>query len=155
MSLKFNPFTGKFDIVNDQPVLGTMAAQDQDSVSITGGTITAELVNATLTGTITEDVFTITDGASFEIDPENGSIQLVTLGDDRTPKATNFQEGQSVLLMIDDGSAHSINWGDSTFGGSGVIWASGTPPVLSTSGYTSVVLWKVGLQVYGARVGNA
>jgi hypothetical protein len=85
------------------------------------------LTNKTLTdpaliGTITEDVYTITDGAAFEIDPGNGSVQLITLGASRTPKATNFASGESITLMVDDGSAYTLTWTDATFGGSGVVW---------------------------------
>jgi hypothetical protein len=109
----------------------------------------------TIVGTIVEDVFTITDGAAFEINPANGSIQLITLGASRTPKATSFLAGQSVTLMVDDGSAFTLTWTDSTFGTGGVSWQSGggTAPVLATTGYTSIVFWKVGSQVYGAKVG--
>jgi len=119
------------------------------------------LTNKTLTdpaiiGTILEDVYTITDGAAFEIDPGNGSIQLITLGASRTPKATNFVAGESVTLMVDDGTAYTLTWTDATFGGSGVVWKtdSGSAPTLNTTGYTVIVLWKVSTQVYGARVGN-
>jgi hypothetical protein len=127
-----------------------------------GTTDTQTLTNKTLTdpaiiGTILEDVFTITDGAAFEVDPSNGSIQLITLGANRTPKATNFAAGESVTLMVDDGTARTITWTDATFGSGGVIWETnkGTAPTLATSGYTTIVLWKVGSQVYGARVGDA
>jgi hypothetical protein len=120
------------------------------------------LTNKTLTdpaiiGTVVEDVYTITDGAAFEIDPSNGSIQLITLGASRTPKATNFIAGEAITLMIDDGTAYTLTWTDATFGGSGVVWKTdnGSAPTLNTSGYTAVVLWKVNSQVYGARVGNA
>ncbi len=120
------------------------------------------LTNKTLTdpaiiGTILEDIFTITDGAAFEIDPSNGSIQLITLGASRTPKATNFANGESVTLMVDDGSAYTLTWTDSTFGGTGVVWKTnaGAAPTLNTTGYTVIVLWEVGGQVYGARVGDA
>jgi hypothetical protein len=127
-----------------------------------GTTASVTLTNKTLTdpaiiGAITEDIYTITDGAAFEIDPGNGSIQLITLGASRTPKATNFAAGESVTLMVDDGSAYTLTWTDSTFGGSGVVWKTdgGVAPTLNTSGYTVIVLWKVSTQVYGARVGNA
>lgn len=127
-----------------------------------GETATATLTNKTLTdpaiiGTILEDVYTISDGAAFEIDPGNGSVQLITLGASRTPKATNFAAGEAVTLMVDDGTAYTITWTDATFGGSGVVWKtnSGVAPTLNTSGYTVIVLWKVGTQVYGARVGDA
>lgn len=130
--------------------------------TLVGRATTDTLTNKTLTdpaiiGTILEDIYTITDGAAFEIDPGNGSIQLITLGASRTPKATNFANGESVTLMVDDGTAYTLTWTDATFGGSGVVWKtdSGSAPTLNTSGYTAIVLWKVGGQVYGARVGNA
>jgi len=115
------------------------------------------LSNPAIVGAILEDIFTITDGAAFEIDPGNGSIQLITLGANRTPKATNFANGESVTLMVDDGSAYTLTWTDATFGGSGVVWKTdgGNAPELNTTGYTVMVLFKVGGQVYGAGVGDA
>lgn len=115
------------------------------------------LTDPVITGTILEDIFTITDGAAFEIDPSNGSVQLVTLGASRTPKATNFVNGESITLMVNDGTAYTLTWSDATFGGSGVVWKtnSGSAPTLNTTGFTVIVLWKVGGQVYGARVGDA
>lgn len=115
------------------------------------------LTDPAITGTILEDIFTITDGAAFEIDPGNGSIQLVTLGANRTPKATNFANGEAVTLMVDDGTAYTLTWTDATFGGSGVVWKTdgGVAPTLNTTGYTVIVLFEVGGQVYGARVGDA
>lgn len=131
------------------------------STTIVGTDTTQTLTNKTLTdpaiiGTILEDVYTITDGAAFEIDPGNGSIQLITLGASRTPKATNFAAGEAVTLMVDDGSAYTLTWSDTTFGTSGVVWKtdSGSAPTLNTTGYTVIVLWKVSTQIYGARVGN-
>jgi archaellum component FlaG (FlaF/FlaG flagellin family) len=114
------------------------------------------LIDPAITGTILEDVYTIVDGAAFEIDPGNGSIQLITLGASRTPKATNFAAGEAITLMVDDGSDYTITWTDATFGGSGVVWFtdSGVAPTLATTGYTTIVLWKVSTQVYGARVGD-
>lgn len=120
--------------------------------TFTGG---ASITNLTLTGTPVEDVFAITDGAAFEVDPANGSIQTITLGASRTPKATNFQAGQGVTLMVDDGTAYTITWTDSTWGTGGVKWAGGSAPTLATTGYTVIEFWKVGTQVYGALVGSA
>ena len=137
----------------------SFASAGTGDVTTTG---TQTLTNKTLTdpaiiGTILEDVYTISDGAAFEIDPGNGSVQLITLGASRTPKATNFAAGESVMLMVDDGSAYTLTWTDSTFGGSGVVWKTdgGVAPTLNTTGYTAIVLWKVSTQVYGARVGDA
>lgn len=107
------------------------------------------ITNLSLVGTLTEDVYTITDAAGFAIDPTNGSIQLVTLGASRTPTQANWASGQGVTLMINDGSAFTITW--TTIG---VVWAGGSAPTLATSGYTVVELWKVSSTVYGALVGN-
>lgn len=155
--------TKKTVVVHDGTTAGGVPlAKASDLTSYATLTTAQTLTNKTLTdpaivGTILEDVFTITDGAAFEIDPGNGSIQLITLGASRAPKATNFAAGESVTLLVDDGSAFTLTWTDATFGGSGVAWKtnSGSAPTLNTTGYTVIVLWKVGTQIYGARVGNA
>ena len=114
---------------------------------------TETFTNKTLTGT-KETVFAITDGAAFEINPANGGIQTITLGANRTPAATNFTAGQSVTLMIDDGSAYAITW--STVNPTWVgATATGSAPTLATSGYTIIEFWKVGSTVYAAYVGVA
>ncbi|TXH53658.1 MAG: hypothetical protein E6Q97_12680 [Desulfurellales bacterium] len=106
----------------------------------TGSTQMPTFANTTVT------VFTITDGASVDISPANGEIQLWTLGANRTPVSpTAFSAGQYVTLMIDDGTAYTITWTSVA-----VTWLpDGTPPTLRTSGYTLVVLWKAGSTIYG------
>ena len=100
---------------------------------------------------VKEGVFTITDGA-VNLDPNNGSIQLWTLGASRTPGQANWATGQSITLMIDDGAAYAVTW--STLA---VVWKTGggTAPTLNTTGFTIITLWKVGTTIYGARVGDA
>jgi len=117
-------------------------------------TTTGSFKDPAITGTILEEVYTISDGVAFEVDPSNGSVQLITLGASRTPKATNFAAGEAVTLMIDDGTAYTLTWTDTTWGASGVVWTGGSAPTLATSGYTVVQFWKVGTQVYGAYVGD-
>lgn len=132
------------------------ATAGNGDVTLTGA---QTLTNKTLTdpaiiGTILEDVYTITDGAAFEVDPGNGSIQLITLTASRTPKCTNFVAGESVTLMINDGTAYTITWTDATWGSGGVKWKGGTAPTLATTGYSVIQFWKVSTQVYGASVGD-
>jgi hypothetical protein len=125
------------------PITGTLA-------TLAG---TETFTNKTITGT-KETVFTITDGAAFEINPANGGIQTITLGANRTPAATNFTAGQSVTLMIDDGAAYAVTW--STVNPTWVgATATGSAPTLATSGYNIIELWKVGSTIYAAFVGVA
>lgn len=133
--------------------LGTAATMTGPSGTIVGTTDTQTLTSKTFTG-FTETVFAITDGAAFEIAPNNGTIQTITLGASRTPKSTNFAAGQSVTLMVNDGSAYTLTWTDATFGTGGVIWVGNTAPTLATTGFTVIELWKASSQVYGALVGN-
>jgi hypothetical protein len=112
--------------------------------------LTLDTIDPVIIGTIVENVFTITDGASVDIDPSDGSVQLWTLTASRTPVApTSWSAGQGITLQIDDGSAYAITW--TTMG---VVWAGGTAPTLATTGYTVVELWKVGTTIYGALVGD-
>jgi hypothetical protein len=100
----------------------------------------------------TETVFAVVDAAGAVLDPNNGSIQTWTLGASRTPTQANWAAGQSITLMIDDGTAYTVTW--TTIG---VVWETngGSAPTLATTGYTVIVLWKVGTTIYGARVGDA
>lgn len=156
-TFSFVTLTGTETLTNKTIAYGSNTLTDVVGVSATQTLTNKTLTDPAIIGTILEDVFTITDGAAFEIDPGNGSVQLITLGAARTPKATNFAAGEAITLMVDDGSAYTITWTDATFGGSGVVWKTdgGVAPTLNTTGYTVIVLWKVGTQVYGARVGDA
>jgi len=122
-----------------------------------GTTDTQTLTNKTLEKAIlndgyTEEVFAITDGTTVNLDPNNGSIQTWTLGANRTPGQANWDAGQSITLLIDDGTARTITW--TTLA---VVWKTngGNAPTLLTTGFTVIVLWKVGTTIYGARVGDA
>ena len=86
--------------------------------------------------------------AGAEIDPGNGTIQRWTLGANRTPVATNFLDGESVVLYIADGTAYAVTW--STIG---VVWVGGSAPTLPTTGYGVIVLTKNNGTVYGKYVG--
>ena len=125
-----------------------------NAVTATG---TQTLTNKTMNGVVlndgyTEEVFAIADGTTVNLNPNNGSIQTWTLGANRTPGQANWAAGQSITLLIDDGTARTITW--TTLA---VVWKTdgGVAPTLNTTGFTVIVLWKVGTTIYGARVGDS
>lgn len=117
-----------------------------DAQTLTSKTVT----NLIFDGNYTEDVYAIVDGASVDLDPANGTVQTWTLGASRSPTATSFASGQSITLMIDDGTAYAVTWPSVTWKTNG-----GTAPTLNATGITAIQLWKVSTVLYGARVGDA
>jgi hypothetical protein len=107
------------------------------------------LSGATLNDGYTEEVYAVVDAAGVAISPTNGSIQTWTLGASRTPTAGTWAAGQSLTLMINDGTAFTVTWTSI-----GVVFVGGSAPTLATTGFTAIQLWKVGTTVYGALVGN-
>lgn len=138
----------------------TGTASAQSLAVVVGGTTLATFgasggftidTGAVFSKDIKEAVYTITDGTSVDLNPANGTLQVWTLGASRSPTASNFADGQSMTLMIDDGSGWAISSWPS------VTWKTGggVAPTLNTTGYTAIVLWKAGSTLYGARVGDA
>jgi hypothetical protein len=125
-------------------------ANVDDTSNVTERAATATLTNKTIQGT-RETVHAITDGAAFEIDPANGGIQTITLGASRTPKATNFQSGHSMTLMV-AATTDTITWTDATLN---PTWIGGSPPSLSSTQQTVISLWEVGSTIYGSLIGYA
>lgn len=143
-----------------------LVALQIDNVNLNGNTVSATNTNGSLTLTpngtgavvvagdatfakgIKETVFALT-GTTPVLDPSNGTVQTWTLTGNSTP-TDSFAAGESMNLMIDDGTAYSVTWPS-------VVWKSGGgfPPVFNATGFTAIILWKVGTTLYGARVGDA
>jgi hypothetical protein len=120
--------------------------------TLTNKTLTAPTITgAILNDGYTEEVFAVT-GTTPALSPTNGSIQTWTLTANSTPTAGTWAAGQSLTLMVDDGTAYTITWTSLA-----VTWKTnaGVAPTLNTTGVTAIQLWKVGSVIYGARVGNA
>jgi hypothetical protein len=123
--------------------------------TLVGRATTDTLTNKTMSGVVlndgyTEEVFAVT-GTTPALSPTNGSIQTWTLSGASTPTAGTWAAGQSITLMVDDGSAFTITWSSLA-----VTWTTGggVAPTLATTGYTVISLWKVGTTIYGAAVGG-
>lgn len=132
-------------------VVGTTDVQ-----TLTNKTLNSPVLNAASTldyfalgGALDEKVYAVVDAAGVAITPSNGTIQTWTLGASRTPTAGTWNSGESLTLMINDGSAFTVTWSSI-----GVTWVGGSAPALATTGFTVVELWKVGATIYGALVGS-
>ena len=127
--------------INNVAIGGTTkAAGGFTTLTTTGDT--------TFGGSITETVYAIS-GTTPALDPSNGTIQTWTLTANSTP-TSSLNAGESMTLMIDDGTAYTVTWPSMTWKTNG-----GVAPTLNLTGYTVVVLWRVGATLYGARVGDA
>lgn len=104
--------------------------------------------NVTFKNAITETIFALT-GTTPALSAANGTIQTWTLTANSTP-TDSLSNGQSITLLIDDGTAYTITWPSVTWKTNG-----GVAPTLNTTGVTVIVLWEVGGVLYGARVGDA
>lgn len=138
---------------NGTDVVNGLSFTSGGDVTLTGvQTITNKTIEAgVLTNGYTEEVFAVT-GTTPALSPVNGSIQTWTLTGNSTPTAGVWGTGQSLTLMVDDGTAFSITWTSL-----GVTWKTnaGVAPTLNVTGFTAIQLWKVGATLYGARVGDA
>jgi hypothetical protein len=166
-ALVSNAITGTGSVVmSTSPILVTPALGTPASGVVTNLTGTASInINGTVgattpaAGTFTQAAFTTytetvfaVSGTTPALSPDNGTIQTWTLSGASTPTAGTWAAGQSLTLMVDDGTAYTITWSSLS-----VVWKTdaGVAPTLNTSGETAIQLWKVGTTIYGARVGDA
>lgn len=125
--------------VNGESLVG------EGDLVIESGSGKLSATNPVIEGSITEDVYAIS-GTTPAIDPANGTIQTWALTGASTP-TDSLSSGQSLTLMINDGTDYTITWPS-------VVWVGGSAPTLAPTGYTVIELWKVGSTLYGALVGS-
>lgn len=107
------------------------------------------LKDATIQGALTEEVYTIVDGASVDIDPANGSIQVWDLDANRTATvAAGWANGQEIVLCV-NGGGWAITW--STIA---PTWVNDIEPILTIERYSWIVLSKRGGAFEGKYIGQ-
>ena len=117
--------------------LGALA----DFANSTGG-----LSNPTLTG-YTETVYTLGTSGSIALNPANGTVQTCAASGTVT-FTDSLSAGQSIVLMLTNGSTYTINFPT-------ITWVTSTGNVAPTlAGGNTLVFWKVSTTLYGANVGK-
>lgn len=124
-----------------------------NDVTTLGSTQPSKTVTADANGDVSfkngvaENVYALS-GTTPALDPTNGTIQTWTLSGNSSP-TDSLSSGESITLMINDGTSYTITWPT-------ITWVNnlGVAPTLATSGYTTIIIWKVSTVLYGALVGD-
>lgn len=98
--------------------LGTLAVENASAVpAVTFASVT-----------LYDEVVSLTDAATIEIDLSTGNLFTVTLGGDRTLDFTNLNEGVFILKVVQDGTGTRLLTHDAA-----EKWPGGVEPTLSTA----------------------
>jgi len=110
----------------------------------TGGTMTG---NLTLDA-YTEKVATLATSGTIALNPSTGTT-LSCAAAGTVTFTDSLSSGQSISLLLTNGSSYTINWPTITW----VTSAGNTAPTLSAS--NTLVFWKISTTLYGALVGKS
>jgi hypothetical protein len=84
---------------------------------------------------------------TLEVGSSGQTVYEWTLSGNSTP-TDSLADGESLTLLIDDGTAYTITWPT-------MEWVGGSAPTLDTTNTTIVVLVKVGTTLIGVSPGTA
>jgi hypothetical protein len=113
-------------------------------LALSGGTMTG---NLTLDA-YTEKVATLATSGSIALNPSTGTT-LSCAAAGTVTFTDSLSSGQSISLLLTNGSSYTINWPTTTW----VTAAGNTAPTLSAS--NTLVFWKISSTLYGALVGKS
>lgn len=129
------------DVTAKEP--GVDAEWERIATGYSGGTYTGDV--SYLAAMLTPPV-TLT-GTTPALDPSDGISRLWTLTANSTP-TDSLANGAHMILGIDDGSSYTVTWPTITW-----LTAGAVAPTLAATGYTFVLLFKMGSTLYGAKIG--
>jgi hypothetical protein len=113
-------------------------------LALAGGTMTG---NLTLDA-YTEKVATLATSGTIALNPSTGTT-LSCAAAGTVTFTDSLSSGQSISLLLTNGSTYTINWPTTTW----VTAAGNTAPTLSAS--NTLVFWKISSTLYGALVGKS
>jgi hypothetical protein len=113
-------------------------------LALAGGTMTG---NLTLDA-YTEKVATLATSGTIALNPSTGTT-LSCAAAGTVTFTDSLSSGQSISLLLTNGSSYTINWPTTTW----VTAAGNTAPTLSAS--NTLVFWKISSTLYGALVGKS
>lgn len=111
----------------------------QDNLTLTA------VASAAFAGKITETVHTLASNGTIDLDPANGTIQIISL-DGAVTFTESMANGEYITLRINDPTDAGITWPS-------MEWMFGTAPDLDTTRTNWVHIWQVGGTVYGNYIG--
>jgi hypothetical protein len=111
------------------------------------------LVGGTMTGNLTLDAYTekvatLATSGTIALNPSTGTT-LSCAAAGTVTFTDSLSSGQSISLLLTNGSSYTINWPTTTW----VTAAGNTAPTLSAS--NTLVFWKISSTLYGALVGKS
>lgn len=113
-------------------------------LATTGGTMTGNLTLAAYT----ETVYTLGTSGSLALNPANGTVQSCAASGTIT-FTDSLSSGQSISLLLTNGSSYTINYPT-------ITWVSSSGNVAPTlSSNNTLVFWKISTTLYGALVGKS
>ena len=147
-------FSGTSLVVNVTVIngSGTIAAWSISVTAITSNNYLA-LTGGTMTGNLTLDAYTekvatLATSGSIALNPATGTT-LSCAAAGTVTFTDSLSSGQSISLLLTNGSSYTINWPTTTW----VTAAGNTAPTLSAS--NTLVFWKISTTLYGALVGKS
>jgi len=114
------------------------------AISLSGS---AEVFITALAKDFVQELAATLTGTTPELNTDNGTMLDWTLSGASTP-TDGLENGESLILAIDDGTANTITWPT-------MVWIGGTAPTLDTTNKTVIALWKQGSTLYGSELGAA